>query len=267
MRTVICGCTWVVLLMQVSRSDGFMCPTNNNMNNPSSNRLLRFALQSSASSDIASMRVGELKKELESYGISTKSFLEKTELVDAVEKARADGKTPVQATTTTTTTTPSPTASTPPSTDNSASKKKKKKKRSSSPEMPRDERIAEEMTKCSTMKAGELKKELEGMGVSTRSFFEKTEFVRALAEARVDGVGKQTSSSSSSDGQQEKYAEYADVEVLTSDDAGPKKRSSQGGQQQQPPQGGGGNPFGGGGGGMGDMGGMGGMADMMKNMG
>ena len=34
--------------------------------------------------DVASMRIGEIKQELESYGISTKSFLEKSELIDAL---------------------------------------------------------------------------------------------------------------------------------------------------------------------------------------
>jgi hypothetical protein len=38
------------------------------------------------------------------------------------------------------------------------------------------------------MKVGELKKELESYGVSTKSYFEKSEFVRAVAEARIDGM-------------------------------------------------------------------------------
>jgi hypothetical protein len=44
--------------------------------------------------DIESMRAGEIKKELESYGISTKSFLEKKELVEALQKARLEGLKP-----------------------------------------------------------------------------------------------------------------------------------------------------------------------------
>ena len=51
----------------------------------------------------------------------------------------------------------------------------------------RRERISREMELCGGMKVGELKKELESYGVSTRSYFEKSEFVRAVAEARVDG--------------------------------------------------------------------------------
>ena len=42
---------------------------------------------------------------------------------------------------------------------------------------------------CNTLKVKELKVELESIyGVSTSSYIEKSEFVRALAEVRVDGV-------------------------------------------------------------------------------
>ena len=44
----------------------------------------------------------------------------------------------------------------------------------------------------------ELKKELESYGFPTKSYFEKTEFERAVAEARVDGVTKKYSSSAAS---------------------------------------------------------------------
>ena len=183
--------------------------------------------------DVSSMRVGELKKELESYGISTRSFLEKSELADAVEKARAEGKTPI-----------------------SNVSDKTSSSSSNDSDKSRDEKLKEEIEKCQNMRAGELKKELESYGISTSSFFEKSEFVKACAEARVDGKNKASSSSSSGEG----YAEYADVEVLTSEDAGPRKRST-----SQEEQVGGGNPFGGG---MpGGMGGMGGIGDILKNMG
>lgn len=209
--------------------------------------------------DVKSMRAGDIKKELESYGISTVSFVEKSELVEALQEARAQGL--------------KPKADTSSSSADSGSKKKKRRPSSSSsssssksdddePEdtRPREERMAEEMTKCNAMKAGELKKELEGLGISTKSFFEKTDFVKALAEARVDGVGQE----------KEGYAEYTNVEVLTDDASGPRKRqddSQQQSQSQRPQTGspfggtGGASPFGGGG-----MGGMGGIADMLKNM-
>jgi len=50
-------------------------------------------------------------------------------------------------------------------------------------------RIQKEMEICNILKVKELKVELESIyGVSTSSFIEKSEFVRALAELRVDGV-------------------------------------------------------------------------------
>lgn len=118
------------------------------------------------------MRGSEIRKELESYGISTKSFFEKSEMVDALKKARAEGKTPVDKTNVDTETEP---------TSTSSSKDDKKS---------RDDKLAAEMEKCKKMKVGELKKELKDRGISTKSFFEKSEFVKALAEARVDGVKK-----------------------------------------------------------------------------
>jgi len=44
--------------------------------------------------DESTMRISELKSELESYGLSTVSYFEKKDLVDAVKDARAERKTP-----------------------------------------------------------------------------------------------------------------------------------------------------------------------------
>jgi len=188
---------------------------------------------SSALPEIDKMRISELKKELESYGISTRSFLEKRELISALEKARAEGKTPISSGTSSSSANASSTRPSPSPSPPSAS---------------RSEKLSEEMEKCKKMKASELKAELESYGISTKSFFEKSEFVSACAEARVDGVSKKDSANDS-----EGYAEYKNVEVLTSDDAGPRKKSDQqerGNAQGGNPFGGGagGNPFGGGGG-------------------
>ena len=139
-------------------------------------------LYAEALQDIESMRAGEIRKELESYGISCKSFFEKSELVEALKKARAEGKTPINGAVNGDASASSSTTSSGASTgagsgnaDSGAS---------------RDEKIKAEMEKCKTMKVGDLKKELQSLGVSTKSFFEKSEFVKALAEARVDGVKK-----------------------------------------------------------------------------
>lgn len=208
-----------------------------------------------------------MKSELESYGISTKSFLEKSELVDALQKARDDGLTPKQQKPQTTTTTTTTSSSTSASSSSSTG--------SSTPTANRSEKIEDELKKIESLSAKEMKKELESLGVSTKSFFEKREFAQALAEARVDGV---TAKSSSSSNGGEGFASYADVEVLPADGPGP--RAKQSGQEAQSQGRGGGSPFGGGaspfGGGAGGaspfgggagMGGMGGIADMLKNMG
>jgi len=214
--------------------------------------------------DVATMRILELKKELESYGISTKSFLEKSELVNALEKARTEGKTPISTGAAPSTSSTTASSSSPPTTTPTPSPSTSSDSTSSE---SRADQLANELEKCKAMKAGELKAELESYGISTKSFFEKSEFVKACADARVDGASSKSSSSSGESKDEDGYAEYANVEVLTSDDAGPRKKadSQQGGNSPAP----GGNPFGGGGGGGGmpDMGGMGGMADMLKNMG
>lgn len=125
---------------------------------------------SSSLPNVSEMKASDLRKELQSYGISTKSFFEKSELVEAVEKARAEGKTPIK--------------------DGSGSGGEKTQDSGDSSSASRDERLAKEIETCNKMKVGELKKELESYGISTKSFFEKSEFVKATAEARVDGVKK-----------------------------------------------------------------------------
>jgi hypothetical protein len=195
------------------------------------------------------MRAGAIKKELESYGISTRTFLEKKELVEALNKARADGLKP-KATSSSTSSSSSPSSSS----SNSSTPKTEAAPEAADDSRPREERLAEEMEKCKTMKNGELKKELESRGISTKSFFEKSEFIKALANAIVDGV-------ENGDAGGEGYAEYTNVEVLSANDAGPRtKKSGEAPAAQQSQQ----SPFGGGGG---MPGGMGGIGDMLKNMG
>ena len=191
---------------------------------------------------VASMKAGEIKRELESYGISTKAFLEKSELVQALVQARAQGLQPKKEKESVSTT--STQAETSTSSDTSS--------------RPREERLKEELDKCQQMKASELKRELEERGISTKSMFEKSEFVKALAEARIDNI-------TSNKGQRgdENYAEYAEVEVLTDDSAGPRQQQDSNQQRStgaNPFGSAGANPFGG-------MGGMGNIADMLKNMG
>ncbi|KAK1744482.1 hypothetical protein QTG54_005015 [Skeletonema marinoi] len=228
----------------------------------------RFHLFSSTDStkvedEVKSMRVGAIKQELESYGISTRTFLEKSELVDALVSARKEGKTPMSTQATPTTTTASSSSSTSSATEPSSSSTTS----TTAPTNPeeRQQRIKEEQDKCKSMKVGELKSELELLGVSTKSFFEKSEFVRALAEARVDGVKKSKKKKrrtvTADDDEVEEVT--AKVEVITNDSVGPKTKKSRDNSAESTSAGG--NPFGGGGGGRG-MGGM-DIGDILKNMG
>lgn len=137
--------------------------------------------------DPTSMKASELRKELQSYGISTASYFEKSELIEAVEKARREGKKPIN-------------------------QDSESKKQTEGGEMSRQQKIIEEKLKCDNMKVSELKKELESLGISTKSFFEKSEFVQALAEARVDGVNKNSSRSQKKSSRDEPYdPSYRDV--------------------------------------------------------
>jgi hypothetical protein len=166
---------------------------------------------------MATMKAGEMRTELESYGISTKSFLEKRDFVKALEEARAAGKAPQKQ----------------PETNGEQKQAKKEpakgKKESSSGGASRAERLQKEMEKAKGMKVGDLRKELEARGVSTKSFFEKTEFVKAYAEAIVDGKGSSSggssggSSGSTSSREEEVFdSSYREVSVRKMDKSDPR---------------------------------------------
>jgi hypothetical protein len=129
--------------------------------------------------DIGIMKASAMRKELESYGISTKSLLEKSEFVEALKKARSEGKTSVNDSGSSTSTSSTSTSESTANGDDSSSS-------SSASSASRKERYAEAFEKAKTMKVGELKKELTDRGIPTASFFEKTEFVKAYAEVVAD---------------------------------------------------------------------------------
>jgi hypothetical protein len=116
--------------------------------------------------DIKSMKATEMRKELESYGVQTKSLFEKSEFAEALKKARTEGKKPQEP----------KTASSSSSTGGSGG----------SSSSSREERYNQALKTAKAMKVGDLKKELQAKGVSTSSFFEKSEFVKAYAEAVTD---------------------------------------------------------------------------------
>lgn len=158
--------------------------------------------------DIATMKLGDMRQELESYGISTKAFLEKPEFIEALTKARAEGKQPKK-------TAKQQSSS---SSSTSSSTKSETSSSSSSSNKTRAERIQEEIAKAKSMSVSDLRKELTSRGIKTNAFFEKSEFVKAYAEAIVDGIKATTSNSSSSAGskrqEEEKYdPSYRDVQT------------------------------------------------------
>ena len=67
---------------------------------------------------------------------------------------------------------------------------------------------------------GDLKAELQARGISTKSFFEKREFVKAYAEAVVDGIKGKTGGSSSPDAPFD--PEYRDVVMQKMNRADPR---------------------------------------------
>lgn len=142
--------------------------------------------------DIAGMKLKDIRQELESYGISTKPFLEKPEFVEALQKARAEGKQP------------------------------KAQKANGKAGKTRSERMQEEMAKAKSMSVADLRKELTSRGIKTNAFFEKSEFVKAYAEAIVDGVKQKSGGSSSGAGrrsqQQEYDPSYRDVQMQKLDE-------------------------------------------------
>lgn len=147
---------------------------------PSSRKFSTTQLYASKSKDIQKMKASEMKAELESYGISTKSMFEKSEFAEALMKARAEGKTPMNDKKKKSTTSSSSSGGFGSKSNNKKSSGKKNK------ELSREDLIKEEMDKIKSMKLGDIRKELSERGISSKSFFEKSEFIKALAVARVD---------------------------------------------------------------------------------
>jgi predicted HTH domain antitoxin len=124
--------------------------------------------------DIMSMKATEMRKELMSYGVPTKSLFEKSEFAEALKQARTEGKKEKEPKAASSTSSSS-------STDSGGGSSS-----SSSSSSSREERYNEALKAAKTMKVLDLKKELQARGIKTSSFFEKSEFVTAYAEAVAD---------------------------------------------------------------------------------
>ena len=114
------------------------------------------------------MKASEMRRELERYGISTKSLFERSEFEAELQKARSEGRTPTNEAE---------------STDGSDQGESHKRSGGDS----REERYQKAFDEAKAMRVGELRAALEERGISTKSFFEKSEFIKAYAEEIADG--------------------------------------------------------------------------------
>jgi hypothetical protein len=158
-------------LLLVGLVDGFL------VSSPTTHRVITTTTRLFAElPDISEMKASEMRKELETYGISTKSLLEKREFVDAVKKARAEGKKPIN------------------NNNNDAPNGASSSSSSGGSPSTREGRYQKAMEEAKKMKVRDLKKEMDDRGISTASFFEKSEFVKAYAEAVADDISGKKSS-------------------------------------------------------------------------
>jgi predicted transcriptional regulator len=97
-------------------------------------------------SEISAMKAKDIRQELESYGIPTKSFFEKSELVDALIQARKEGKTLIETNDTATVNGAEEASATSAASGSTTSGSS------------RQDRMKEEMAKCKSTKVSELKK-------------------------------------------------------------------------------------------------------------
>lgn len=127
------------------------------------------------------MRISEVKQELESYGITVEKYVEMV-LQETLKECRTDvfGS----------------------STTASYVYKYKTKQ---------DQRLEGEVAKCEKMKNLELKKELKERGVSTASLLERSQFVYALAKARLKA-------------EDDKDVEHKMAEILPRNHEGPRPK-------------------------------------------
>lgn len=120
---------------------------------------------SSTLDDIDGLTADEIRQELQSYDIDTRSYFDKSELVAALRMARYERRS----------FSANDDADLSPETSNGGAP-------SSSSPTSREEEIRRKMEQYKSLSVSELKSRLQELGVSTKAFFEKSDFVRALAE-------------------------------------------------------------------------------------
>ncbi len=156
--------------------------------------------------NVSEMKPSEMKKELESYGISTESLFDKAEYEMALQQARLKQKTEVveslkeriklgdgpgisERKEKNTVWEKQRTEGNEGSDNGSATAQDASRRDT------RQDRYNFALQEGIAMKLSDLKKELKDRGISTSSFFEKLEMAKAYAEAIADNVFKKTKSS------------------------------------------------------------------------
>ena len=147
--------------------------------------------QTKSLKDPNTMKMRELKEELESYGgaESTRGMFEKKDLIKALELARHEHFLKLEED----------------SVNESSGSRPWDQPTAASSSATHDrnmatryDKIQAEMDRCKKMRTSELRKEMGQYGLDSKGMFEKSDFARAVAEARVDGMKKQYEKSSSS---------------------------------------------------------------------
>ena len=130
--------------------------------------------------DVSTMKTHDMKKELEKYGMSTRSLFDRSDFEYALLEARKieSAKAKAEATTTTA-----------PAKDNAFGEKESADPPSTSHSHTTWQERYDTAVKAATiMKLSKLKEELKIRGVSTKGLFDKDEFVKAYGTAIADNI-------------------------------------------------------------------------------
>jgi len=198
-----------------------MCPNNIPMRSLQPLQMAITAIYPDLEEEVSAMKIKDIREELESYGVSTKSFFEKSELVEALMKARKEEKIPVGNWDTEDAVSANSyefsSSGDPIGNGDDTSTKAKNgwfhntvdhfSNGASNSGSSTKERIEQERGECKKLTVKVLKNEMESYGISTKSYFEKSEFEHAVAEARVNETKKSTTSSSGRNGARSTAAE------------------------------------------------------------
>ncbi|KAL3924770.1 MAG: hypothetical protein SGARI_005970, partial [Bacillariaceae sp.] len=142
--------------------------------------------------DVSEMRAGEMKQELESYGVSTKSMFDKAEFEKSLLEARFEQATLGVDEIKERINNGSETATTDSDTKRKTTWGKPRTERTKAQESSAKDETKQKFDNAfqegMAKKISELKQELKDRGVSTSAFFEKVDMAKAYAESIADNV-------------------------------------------------------------------------------